>query len=452
MLRTGLLIFLVLCIFLVALRTHIYQQSVNTSYREIHTLLEAHSESIEQAVEDNDPAYAQELIAEILRETHDKRLYLALHGNEGIIAGNLRHWPVLKNTKAVWQEIALERKDSLPLHLLVKVMGFRQHLTLLVGYDLSFVDSLRKTLVAVLLENIVISFALSLVLSVGIMWLIGQQLRRVNRTCEAVMQGQLAQRVALRGSYDQFDQLGGNINRMLDWISTLLDSVQESGRALAHDLRTPLSRHRLELRAIAELPNVPREVRSSIHQAVQRLDTLVEMFENLLTISRAQSREGRDIFEAFDLAMLVRDIVEFYEDVFEQRNILVEEHIPGTPLMIHADKQLLGQAVMNLVDNAVTYVPEGSRIAITLTQRPFEGKEKTETVITVADNGPGIPQEYREKVKESFFRMEKSRHTKGTGLGLSIVVATATLHQGTLVLEDNAPGVRAVLTLHTQTV
>lgn len=450
--RTGLLIFLVLCVFLVALRTHIYRESVNASYRDMRSLIDAHSESIMEAIEDSEETYARDLVADILREKHDKHLYLALFKQGKVMAGNLRRWEINASPRAdVWQETYVERKSLPPLHLLVKINRARQW-TLLTGYDLSFVDSLRKTLVDVLLENILISFALSLVLSIGIMWLISAELRRVNRTCDTVMQGQLTRRVVLRGSHDQFDQLGGNVNRMLDWITALLDSVQESGRALAHDLRTPLSRHRLELQAIAESPGLSTEVRGAIAQAVGRLDTLVEMFENLLTISRAQSQEGRDIFETFDVCALVRDIAEFYEGVFDERGMTLSLDLPAQAVAIHADKQLIGQAVMNLVDNAVTYCPDGSRIAISLSRSPEAEKTLQRTIIAVADNGPGIPEDYREKVKERFFRMEKSRHTKGTGLGLSIVNAAAILHQGALVMEDNAPGLRAVLTLHTQAV
>ncbi len=449
-LRAGVLIFLVLCGFLLALRLHIYRESIDASYKEIRTLIEAHSESVRQAAEDNETYYARDLVTDILHDKHDRRLYMALLYKGKVVAGNLHHWPLPQQRESEgWRELTVVRSNSSPLHLLVKVSRIH-HVTLLTGYDLSFVDSLRKTLVDVLLVNILISFALSLVLSIGIMWLVSTELRRVNRTCGAVMQGQLARRVHLRGSHDQFDQLGNNVNRMLDWITALLDSAQESGQALAHDLRTPLSRHRLELQSIAELPNVSRQVREAIFQAVTRIDTLVEMFDNLLTISRAQSQEGRDLFEAFDLCALVRDVAEFYEDLFEDAGMTLALTLPPEVIMVCGDKQLLGQAVMNLVDNAATYCPSGSRVEISLEQYKDVEKMSCETVIVVADNGSGVPEEYREKVKERFYRMEKSRHGKGTGLGLSLVNATAILHHGSLSLEDNTPGLRAVLTLHTQ--
>lgn len=444
--RVGLLILIALCT-LISLRLQIYQESINAAENNIRSIINAHAEEIDQGMRRYGVKYVRELVDAIIDDTQDKHLYLTLYKGK-ILAGNLEVWPLAADyspkRQSKWQTISIPSTGNKPpINLLVHIVEYPNNVLLLIGYNLQSVELLEKALIKVLVGNIVLSFFVSFILSIGIVWLINRYLRHINTACNRVIEGNLNSRVTVNQSNDQFNHLGLNINRMLDWINTLLNTIKESSNALAHDMLTPLSRHRLELRALADDPSVPNEVKNKISHAVERVDTLVEMFNNILTISKAESRSGTELFEIFDLATLTRDVVEFYDALFEQKSFRLTTQIPETPLMFCGDKQLISQAIINLVDNAIKYTQEKGEIDISLAETSNAGNEEIQ--LTVSDNGPGIPEELREKAKERFFRLDKSRHTHGTGLGLSLVKAVAGLHHGELVLENNYPGLKATL-------
>jgi signal transduction histidine kinase len=303
------------------------------------------------------------------------------------------------------------------------------------------VDQLRNTLLRIAISNVLLSLFMSFVISVVVVWLINLDLQRINRASEQVIHGQLQYRVPVSGANDQFDKLSANINGMLDWITTLLGTVKDSTNALAHDMRTPLSRHRLELRALTDDPDLPKKTREKIREAVARVDGIVEMFDDILSIAKAESRSGTELFVPFNITETVEDVIEFYAALVEKRALQIMADLSPQSTQMIGDKQLMTQAIVNLLDNAVKYTPEGGRITVSLRQ------ESGHIIITIADNGPGIPAQFLDKAKERFFRVDESRNTPGTGLGLSLANAVAGLHHGTLVLEDNAPGLRAILTV-----
>jgi signal transduction histidine kinase len=206
-------------------------------------------------------------------------------------------------------------------------------------------------------------------------------------------------------------------------------------------MRTPLSRHRLELQALIKNPEIEPKERQKLREAVTRVDEIVEMFDNILSIARAESRSGTELFAEINVTEAVEDVIEFYNALIEEKSLQLKTDIPPQPLRMTGDKQLISQAVVNLLDNAVKYTPNSGEISVSLRQ------EGDRIIITVADNGPGIPDQFLEKAKERFFRIDESRNTPGTGLGLSLVNAVAGLHHGTLTLENNHPGLKAVLTL-----
>jgi signal transduction histidine kinase len=293
----------------------------------------------------------------------------------------------------------------------------------------------------VAISNVILSLLMSFILSVMVVLLINRHLQFINRACERVMHGEMRYRIRVRGADDQFDRLGTNINSMLDWIETLLGTVKDSTNALAHDMRTPLSRHRLELQALIKNPEIEPKERQKLREAVTRVDEIVEMFDNILSIARAESRSGTELFAEINVTEAVEDVIEFYNALIEEKSLQLKTDIPPQPLRMTGDKQLISQAVVNLLDNAVKYTPNSGEISVSLRQ------EGDRIIITVADNGPGIPDQFLEKAKERFFRIDESRNTPGTGLGLSLVNAVAGLHHGTLTLENNHPGLKAVLTL-----
>ena len=439
--RAGTLIFIALCIVLIGLRFHIYLKSVGEDYEDIRYIINAHAEEINQGMRKHGLVYVKDQVNGIIDSSNDKHLYLALYYKGNIIAGNLKEWPYKPHTKTEWKEISISQGDLLPLYLLTRRIVYRNQAQLLIGYDLQRVEQLRYTLVNVLLQNMLLSFLVSFFLSIGIVWLINKHLQRFNIACNQVMAGKLSYRVAVRGVNDQFDQLSVNINRMLDWINTLLVTVKDSTNALAHDMRTPLSRHRLELAALIDDPSLPAGVHFQLQFAIENVDTLVEMFDNILNISKAESRSSTELFEVFDFAEVVRDVLDFYAALFEEKSLDLITSTPDTKIQFSGDKQLISQAVVNLIDNAIKYTPYGGTIQVALVNKTGDGG----VYLMVADNGPGIPAEFLEKAKERFFRLDESRSTKGTGLGLSLVNAVAELHKGKLILEDNSPGLKSIL-------
>lgn len=439
--RAGALIFFALSATLLTLRILIYTQSINTAYDDIRHIIDAHVDEISEGIEHYGIKYSKDVVEGIIEDSHDKHLYLALkHGN--VIVGNLQTWPAKEPKPMVFSPIRILRPGNLPtLYLLVKKINYRRNVTLLVGYDLKRVQLLHDTLFRALVGNLILAFILSLVFSLLIVWLLNHHFRRFNIACDRIMTGNLDYRLHTYQSGDEFDKLAANINRMLDWNKALISTVNDSTNAIAHDMRTPLSRLRLELRALSERPELGKDIRTQIFKQVERVDTLIEMFENILNIARAEARSSTELFEMVDLGQLVQDVLDFYEPIIEEKRLSLQADIPDEAIIIKGDKQLLSQAVVNLVDNACKYTLEGGTISVQLQ------KLRDNVTLTVTDNGSGIPQELLEKAKERYFRVDESRHSKGYGLGLSLVNAVAALHRGTLTLENSHPGLKAVLIL-----
>lgn len=443
--RAGALIFFTLCATLTVLRVQFYQKSLDQAYAEIKEIIEARADDIDQYIENNPNTDPASIIKAILKKSHDRHIYLALKQGDKI-TGNLSGWPAAGPLSDGWGQTTVAGDGESPDYdVLFTTIKYGGNTTLLIGYDLETINVLKNTLFPVLITNIVLSLLISLILSTGIVWMINRKLRQVNITSESIIKGDLSNRVPVNQVYDQFDKLGSNINKMLDWIIKLLDTVKYASNALAHDMRTPLSRHRIELKALSENSQVPEEIRQDIKHAVASVDTLADMFNILTSIAKAESGEGTEQFRVFDLAESVRDIVDLYEYEFEQNTQSLHTDIPGHPVQILGDKQLLSQAIVNLLDNASKYALAGATVEVRLKEQ--KSQDHRQLLVIVSDNGPGIPEEYWDKVKQRFFRLEDSRHSEGTGLGLSLVNAVAGLHGGVFHFEDNHPGLKAILRL-----
>lgn len=440
--RIWVVIFCLLCALLVAQHILIYMQTIQTAYDDTRLIVEAHEEEMDTLMAREGIDDVRDLLQTISDATRDKRLYLLLRQGDELI-GNLPAWPSFEFHGDFITEVMVPNpKAGEPmLHLLVSVADYHNGVHLLIGYSLDRVDDLRHDLIASLLENIALALLVSAAASSVIVWLLSCYMRRFNLACAQVMSGNLTHRIPSHHANDAFDALAENINRMLDWNNTLLATVRESGNAIAHDMRTPLSRLRLEMATLAKRPDLSSESRALVQEHVEKVDGLVDMFENILNIARAESRLNTSLFEPVDVAALVRDVLDFYEPILEQRALTLTTHIPEGDALLTGDKQLLGQAIMNLVDNACKYTPEGGRIMVAVE------KAGQQIRVVVADSGEGVTPDLRDKVKERFFRMDASRHTSGHGLGLSLVNAVAALHHGELLLEDNAPGLKATLVL-----
>jgi signal transduction histidine kinase len=252
------------------------------------------------------------------------------------------------------------------------------------------------------------------------------------------MRGGVRHRMPVRGRNDEFDRLSETLNRMLDEIERLLGSVRAVTNNVAHDLRSPLSRIRNCLEAaLADKDQGRRD--EAIEQAIVEIDGVLLTFDALLSIADAEAGTGRRNLVPVDLAAIGHDVAELYEPLVEEQGLLFETAIDG-PATVPGSRQLLFQAIGNLIDNAAKYGAGGGRVSLTV-----RGGAGGSAEVVVADRGPGIPEADRQRVLERFVRLDGSRSTPGNGLGLSLVAAIARLHDAVLKLDDNHPGLRVTL-------
>jgi signal transduction histidine kinase len=263
----------------------------------------------------------------------------------------------------------------------------------------------------------------------------------IQATVSAIMQGDLSHRLPTRHTGDELDTLSQTINRMLEQIEHLINGVRNVSNSIAHDLRTPLAELRSRLEELSLTRPSPTETFAEIEAAVADVDRVINIFHALLRLAQIDTGMRRSGFVSLDAAEVASEAVEFYLPAAELKGVSLSFH-NGGPARVSGDPILLAQAVSNLIDNALKYVPTGGAITVE-TRHPSE-----QTVeIAVADDGPGISDAEKPKVVERFYRGDASRGTPGAGLGLSLVDAVAKLHGGALEFADNHPGLRVRLTV-----
>jgi signal transduction histidine kinase len=267
----------------------------------------------------------------------------------------------------------------------------------------------------------------------------------VTATSRAIMAGDLTQRIPRDHTGDEFDALTGNLNDMLARIETLMQALRDVSDNIAHDLKTPLNRLRNTAEAAMRAAGAPADNTEALGRIIEEADGLIQTFNALLLIARLEPGSSDETMETVDVTKLVLDVADLYAPVAEDAGLIVRV-MASPPVATRANRQLLGQAIANLIDNAIKYSTGSARIGV----GPVDitcSETTTSIDIAVADAGPGIAPEDRERALTRFVRLEKSRSLPGTGLGLSLVVAVARLHRGSIRLEDNAPGLRVVLSL-----
>lgn len=266
----------------------------------------------------------------------------------------------------------------------------------------------------------------------------------ISSTSNKIMSGNLSERVPVTKRNDEFDALATNLNLMLDRIEQLMQGMKEVTDNVAHDLKTPLTRLRNKAESALREGQGEETRKEALETTIEESDKLIKTFNALLMIARAEAGTPSGALSEIDLSAVLVDVAELYGPLAEEEGLTLETDIPDG-VKINGNRELLGQALVNLIENALKYYePEEGKaglIKVSLKREP--GRVRIE----VADNGPGIAAEDRGRVVERFVRLEKSRTEAGSGLGLSLVAAVAQLHKGELRLEDNAPGVRAVIDL-----
>ena len=355
------------------------------------------------------------------------------------VAGNLGRWPdrvaspgivyELQIVRAGARSVADVRRYDLP-------GGFR----LLVGRDVRGRVELRRLLTNALFSSLLVVAGLGIAGALVIRNLFRRMVAEVSRTADAIAGGDLTPRVRRTGSGDEFDRMAESINTMLERIARLMDGVRQVSNAIAHDLRTPITRARARLEDAALHARTDGELRAGVERAVADLDGVTAVFHALMRIAEIEVGSRRSAFADVDLGPLLADLAELYGAVAEEHGLRLVLEVPDT-LAILGDRDLLQQAVANLLDNAIKFSPQGGVVSLSAQ------RTERQVWVSVADQGPGIPEADRPRATERFFRGEAARSTPGSGLGLALVQAVALLHEGALQLDDAHPGLRASLVL-----
>ncbi len=354
------------------------------------------------------------------------------HGR--FVAGNIAEWPPNVPAPGAATIEIFRIGHSQPERMRVMATRLPDGSRMLAGH---VVESELRVALA-MEEAMAVGMAAAIVLAALAAWIAARMIERrledTVSTAHAVAAGDLSRRVAPKGGDDAFEALAQAVNAMLDRIALLMTELKVATDGLAHDLRSPLTRLRSTLdRALT----VSRDenARVAVGRALEESDRLLAMLDTALRISRAEAGLGRDAFVEADLSAMVRDVADMFEPLAEDRGMTIRAEAPET-LLACVHRELLGQAIANLIDNALKY--GAGEIVVRVEPGP---------VLLVTDDGPGIAAERREEALKRFGRLDAARTESGAGLGLSLASAVAHLHGGTVSLEDNAPGLRVRLTL-----
>ena len=387
------------------------------------------------------------IIDTIERRSRDDRgsLYLLTDAAGVRIAGNLDFLPPQAGSDDQWIEFPLEvARGGRPERHVARAFhaDLAGDFDLIVGRD---VDALRQ-FAGIMRVTLLYALAIALVLGLGGGLLMSRNfLRRVDAITAAsrtIMAGDMGGRMPVSGSGDELDRLALALNQMLDQIERLMAGMREVSSNVAHDLKTPLTRIKAMVEA-ALRSGQPDAYHAALEKTVDESDRLLQTFNALLSIARAEAGQARSGLEAADASAIIADVAELYEPMVEEQGGSLQLNT-GIGLRVRADRQLLAQAISNLIDNALKYgAREGEGPQITVRGYIEAGK----VVIAVGDRGEGIAPQDRGRVTERFVRLESSRSRPGNGLGLSLVSGVMKLHDGALVLDDNRPGLLAKLEL-----
>lgn len=417
-----------------------YWSTIGVLVRETDATLKSEITGLaEQYIEHGLDRLVQVIAHRIRTDDSGNMLYLFATPDNRPLAGNLREWPSVTPDQDGWVEF-VHRDESRGRQVTARgrVYLLRDGLHLLVGRN---IDQIRQ-LKAKFNRALAIGLGLTLVLATaGGLFMSNRVLQRVSGFTEAtaaIVAGELDRRLPTRDQSDEFDLLASHVNSMLDRLENLLAAIRHVSDNIAHDLRTPLTRLRNRLELLSR--QGPDEIREDLEASVNEADALLATFSALLRIARIESGTYEAHRATVDLGRLLDDAVEFYQDLADSRRIrLVSDRDPEC--LVEGDRNLLFQAVANLVDNALKFAPEDSSVNL------GAHREQGSVRLVVADQGPGIPAAEHERVTQRFARLDQSRSEPGSGLGLSLVRAVAEHHGGELEFADNQPGLRVSLRL-----
>ncbi|MBM0103551.1 HAMP domain-containing histidine kinase [Steroidobacter sp. S1-65] len=373
-------------------------------------------------------------------------VYLLVESNGFPLAGNLARWPQVVSRYNDWVEFEIDASEaggavSHPVRAqIIRLPGNRW---LLVGTDILDRSRLASRLRTAMFWGVGASVLLATLFGLSYSRRIRRRVRAVAATCESIMAGDLSRRLPVEPAHDEFDALAAAVNRMLETIEQQTEMLRTTFDSAAHDLRGPLYRARVRIEESLQHEGLADNVRETMEATLAELDRVQRTLGTLLQIAQTDGR-GRDVpTEDVDVAALARELVELYQPEAGNRNISLD-YRGDTTAILHGNRQLLAQAVVNLLENAIKYVPDGGKVEASVRS---DGNAVT---LCVADNGPGIPEADRTRILQPFVRLERDRDQVGSGLGLSLVAAVMRLHRAAIELLDNRPGLRVQCVLPVQ--
>jgi signal transduction histidine kinase len=362
--------------------------------------------------------------------------YLLVEPGGAPVAGNLAAWPAALAGASGWGEFAPATPHAgRPAR--ATFMTLPDGSRLLVGQAIDDLDAFAHQIETAILLGLTFVFVLAGVASVSVTRRTVGRIEAVNATSRAIMRSGLGERIPLRGTHDEWDQLAANLNSMLDRIEGLMAEVKQVTDNVAHDLRTPLARMRGRLEKAYNAEGITERERGLLGDTLGDLDGVLRMFSSLTRISQIEANGRADPARAVDLSEVAREVGELFDAAAEDKGSRLE--VVGEGVLVMGDRDLLFDAVANLVDNAIKHGRAGGRVTVAVARDDGRGE------IAVADDGPGIPAHERPHVFKRFYRLERSRRTAGNGLGLSLVAAVARLHGASIDMEDAAPGLKVRL-------
>jgi signal transduction histidine kinase len=391
-------------------------------------------------------------------------LYLLTNFAGETLAGNIERLPPGELDKPGFIETPYETTDdsTVDRRALARIFVLPGGFRLLVGHDMRD----RSRIGAVMIKALGISLiGLAILGALGGLFVARRVLRRIDAmssASRAIMAGDLTERLPVSGSDDELDRLAENLNDMLKRIGELMEGLREVSDNIAHDLRTPLTRLRNHAEAALRLEGDKQDYRAALERTIEESDGLIRIFNALLMIARAEAGADRSALADFDIGEATRAVVELYEPAADDAGAVLKAQIePG--INARGNRELLSQSIANLIDNALKYGAPAPVLALAPPTAPGDEvraaaeprakvdidvrREGDNVEIVIADHGPGINAADRARVFERFVRLEGARTRPGSGLGLSLAAAVAHLHGGEVRLEDNAPGLRVVLSL-----
>lgn len=425
-------VFLVLAVIYTLISRDYFAQVHNTIYDELNALTETYQAGGEAAVDEFVKIHGgpDRLI---------RFFFLVVDQDFNRIAGNLDEWPESRQYRDGWLGFDLEVLssdwDEVGTEFVARSRKLPSGETVMVARHYADVINSAKLVSGALTRSMIVTIILG---TIGGAIVAGRMVTRIdhmNQSVRSIMSGDLSERIDVSDSSGDFRRLAENLNQMLNKIEQLMLGMRQVSDNVAHDLRTPLTRLRNKLSELYSDTGETEQMQSLIDEA----DGLLATFSALLRIAQVESGNPRSGFAEVDLKVILLDVIELYEPLASEKSQSMDVDLATVPCF-HGDRNLLFQAVANLVDNAIKYTPEQGAVSVRLWE------QQSLLVVDVADSGPGVLPAEREKVLQRFYRVEASRSEHpGNGLGLSLVNAVVKLHGGSLQLAENFPGLRVSL-------